>query len=163
MWPGPAAQQAGPASWPTPVVPFLAPGGQGHAPVRAATRPAGATSPRHLLLLPLVVWMPRATPRAAPTALTLPIFSPSPFPHRARMPPSPPHALAVATASPSPLRHAQELRLVALKLSAEPHKPERPVEPSPSPSSPPAAADCHRRFVVSSASPATMSSPASPP
>ena len=77
--------------------------------------------------------------------------------------PSPPATFAVATATPSPLRHAQELRLLALKPSAEPRKPERPVEPSPSPSSPPAARDRQQHSGHTSASPSSRTTPSRPP
>nr|XP_040245748.1 uncharacterized protein LOC120964838 [Aegilops tauschii subsp. strangulata] len=115
--------------------------------------------------LPLVAWMPRAMPRAAPhlshsvSLSLLPWISPSP---RNQAPPSPPLAVAAPTATASPLRQAQELHLLALKPSAEPCMPERPVEPSSSPSSPPTAVDPHRCLIDLSASPSSPSSPSSP-
>ena len=66
----------------------------------AAPQPAVATSPRHLLLLPLVAWITRATPRTPRTSLTLSRSpsSPSSFSPDRSNASSPPLAVAVATA-----------------------------------------------------------------
>ena len=82
--------------------------------------------------------------------------------HAAEQSSSPPSTVAVATASPSPLRHAQKLRPDFLVSSVKPQDAGRPMEPSPSPSSPPAAVDPHRRPAVSSASPSPLRRPLQP-
>ena len=65
----------------------------------AVPQPAMATSPRHLLLLPLVAWITRATPRTPRTSLTLsrPPSSPGSLSPDRPNAPSPPLAVAVAT------------------------------------------------------------------
>ena len=124
----------------------------------------------HLLLpppaaSPVLIRAPRRRPQPPGHSPPLSRVSPSSalsLPSTTERSSSPPLIAYVATASPSPLRHAQKLRHDFLVSSVKPQGAGRPGT-SPSPSSPPAAADRHRRFVVSSASPATTSSPASPP
>ena len=60
-------------------------------------------------------------------------------------------------AVPSPLRRAPELRRDPLYLLVEPRKTEHPVEPMPSPNSPPAAVDPRWRFGSYRASPTSPS------
>ena len=159
-WPGPVAQ---PAHWPSASRRCPRASRTGVWPTRAHRR---AATPLACLPSPLPARRAgrRRGCRPDPVGLlTFPLAFSLALSHRARTLPSPPLAIAAATVSPSSLRHAQELRLLALKLSAEPRKPERPVEPSPSPSSPPATVDPHRRSVDSRASPEPLSTPAEPP
>ena len=152
------SQLAGPASQPSPPPPSSSWR-------QSARRVAGARArpPRHATCSPACLPSPPrsvspddATP--PPCSLSLSPGSPSLSLSPGRTPPSPPFALAAVSDHPSLPRPAQELRHDSLVLSAKSCLAGRPVETSPSPSSPPAAADRHRRFVVSSASPATTSS-----
>ena len=131
-------------------------------PRRARTRPATSWSPacfpRHVDAADRcagAVWI-EPSPSFTPSP-SLPLSLPT-----ARTRPLPPLAVVVATAAASPLRQVQQLRHIALVLSAKLRDAGSPGEPPSSPSSPPAAGDRLRRSAISSASPATPSNPASP-
>ena len=159
---GPASWPAQPAGGPARLPPLSSSSSTegGECARRARAPPRHATSSPACLPLPSSSGCPGTTPRLPPYSLTLPRFflsSPSLSLSRVRTHPSPPFAIAAATGLPSPPRHAPQLRRDPLYLLVEPRKTEHPVEPSPSPSSPPAAVGTRRRFGSYRASPTSPS------
>ena len=120
---------------------------------------------RHLLLLPLIAWITRATPRTPRTSLTL-SRSPSSSGSLSLPSPSAPESAAARRRG-----HRPPLAL-PLRPEAPPHRrlpPRqatrlgRPWRAASPPSSSPVAGDRLRRPAVFSASPSSPTSPSSPP
>ena len=131
----PSGASAGPVvrplAQPPTVVLLATTEGQGHAPARAATRPAGATFPATSCFSSSSSGCP-ARCHAPPLPLSLSLALPPPlvlFCATTQAPPSPPHAIAAATASPSPSLRVQKLRHVVLHLSVKPRASGGPGEP----------------------------------
>ena len=155
-----AAQHCWPSPVGAPIVFNLLPVGR-----RACVRRARARAGH--LMLAACSWTSLGAPRHPLGPLSLFLEAPplcSLSLARTRTQPSPPTRTTAATGPPSPLRRAPELRRDVPVPTTEPQDAGRPVEPSPSLSSLPAAADRHRRrFAARRTSPSTPACSASPP